>query len=105
MRRGAGKRNTAAAGNGCHAQRKCSPAHNVCGRTQAGMNPSWQKGAIHTFYRLFYSLRKASMGLSLEALMAGIRPNTTPITMEKATAMPQAPTLMATGVPITELSK
>ena len=44
------------------------------------------------------------MGFSFEAFTAGTRPNTTPMTMEKATAMMQAGTLMATGVPITELS-
>ena len=41
------------------------------------------------------------MGLSLEAFTAGISPTTTPMTMEKATATAQAPTLMDTGVPIT----
>ncbi len=51
-----------------------------------------------------YSLRSASMGFSFDAFTAGISPNTTPITMENATATAQAPTLMATGVPITELS-
>ena len=40
------------------------------------------------------------MGFSFEAFTAGTRPNTTPMTMEKATAMMQAGTLMATGVPM-----
>ena len=40
------------------------------------------------------------MGFSFDAFMAGTRPNTTPMTMEKATAMMHAGTLMATGVPM-----
>ena len=40
------------------------------------------------------------MGFNFEAFTAGTRPNTTPMTMEKATAMMQAGTLMATGVPM-----
>ena len=44
------------------------------------------------------------MGFSFDAFTAGIRPNTTPMIMENATATAQAPTLMATGVHMMELS-
>ena len=36
----------------------------------------------------------------MEAFTAGTKPNTTPMTIEKATAMMQAGTLIATGVPM-----
>ena len=51
-----------------------------------------------------YSRRRASMGFRREALTAGTRPNTMPMTMEKATATMQAGALMATAVPMTWLS-
>ena len=42
------------------------------------------------------------MGLRLDALTAGRRPNTMPMTMENTTAMRIAGTLMAVGVPMTD---
>ena len=48
-----------------------------------------------------YSCFSASIGFSLEAFTAGIRPKTIPMTMENATAIMQAGALNTTGVPIT----
>ena len=87
--------------NICRGRRPRRPArytHRLC-KTMTPTAPDGAVGAI-----CFYSLRSASMGFSFDAFTAGISPNTTPITMENATATAQAPTLMATGVPITELS-
>ena len=41
-----------------------------------------------------YSLHNASMGFSFDAFMAGTSPNTTPMTIENATAMIHAVTLV-----------
>ena len=45
-----------------------------------------------------YSLRRASMGLSLEAFTAGTRPKIRPMRIEKMAAARMAGTLMAEGV-------